>query len=623
MSSPPTARPVVSASPPPQLGGPFPPNVLFRILQALPTAALFTAGLVHPCWRALIYASGPRSQALLKPHLAVLRERFGTAAVPSRLPIAEVRVLVARYARSELLAEFAAVEGYNLPRGRAAAVSDDANLLAVTTGRRVVVYSLRRRAWASLVSLKLPACPVALALGDAYLAVADGAGKVHLYNLLAKTGATGLVYTVDAGGRVTALAVSQDASEGPPLVAVVLEAEVRLIHPSLALAQKREAFFTGGIGVANKKKYRLRKHSASAKFVLATTSRTESTLSAKSLGKQPAISSSAPLSIASPAGQKTWVLTAPLPPFLSGLPARLAFSMSGRQLLLDTHYLGSAWSAECAAEVSRRSIYALKPGQDLAAKPATPTALWRHYRGVAGSLPRWWPKPLDSAASALSRPLHAWDSFYIARDAPDDYGGAGTPEPNTKPTTAASRGRGAGESGGGWVRIISVAPFESRFLLYRDGGPYAVYEGGCAEGYVAFIPPQPGTLAILPFARIPWETSTAVDVASRAVLLDISDEAGGAPVVALIAGRERVVVLLRQRVLVVSLWTGAVVEGERCRDRDRDREVKGEKGGKGSRGGGVGGGGGGGGGGGREMKASNEVDVLVEGIRKKRGCTVM
>ena len=89
-------------------------DIIYRILLHLPLTAVFTASLVSPAWRNLVYHSGPRSQTLLKPHLSLLRDRFGATVVPHKLPITAVKKLLIAYARQELFAQFVSTDTYSL-----------------------------------------------------------------------------------------------------------------------------------------------------------------------------------------------------------------------------------------------------------------------------------------------------------------------------------------------------------------------------------------------------------------------------------------------------------------------------------------------------------------------------
>ncbi|KAI5845179.1 hypothetical protein DFP73DRAFT_455071, partial [Morchella snyderi] len=240
---------------------PLPQNVLCNILSRLPTSSLFTASLVSTEWRKLIFQSGPLSNALLRPHLSVLRERFGFQQVPHRLPIPAVRKLLVRYAKQELLGTLCTKEIYNIKSYTAGccAVKDKCtvpiklrrfaacgSLLAISIkNKHIHIFELTKRPMVLLCKVSVKKQPIALAISEAYLAVLDEGG-VSMYSLLARNTPSFMVvqvYSVKIPQirHPTAIAITP-GTDSTPLVSV-LASSIYLLHPSYALTQKRGGFF--------------------------------------------------------------------------------------------------------------------------------------------------------------------------------------------------------------------------------------------------------------------------------------------------------------------------------------------------------------------------------------------
>ena len=592
----------------------LPPAVVHRILAQLDTTALYSASCVCSDWRRQVYGAGAASQTLLRPHLAVLRARFGADRIPARLPIAAVRRLLALHARLDLLllGTAATVAGsYDLselwpvpappppspsagrlklhPQHQQHHEHQDegrwalsASLLAVRArgGTGVVLLATHTQPMRRLASVKLPApaAPVlALALSESHLAVLDAHHRLHVYHLLARDtphfvvvlvyslpvpglgrggplalalapecgGAGGGAAGGAAGRAMGAGAAGGAAAQAAPLVAV-LGAKLQLIHPSLALAFKRNQFFRGEAG--------------------------------------------GPAPPAEDGGGGEWILTAPGTDV--GLTPPMRFAMRGRQLVLSTAagsgtsatstaaYLGSAWASEDATgELLRRRQRGIKDGQDLANRPHDTDALWRHYcsrtaapAGVgtttapatgtgtaihpaADAVPprgvrKWTPKKLGTGSTAIEAAEHIWDAYYIMTDAAT-----------------------------GAVRIASVAPFQPRLTLYRRPRPrherrrihcgYAVFRGillgGTTRvgGYIAFSPAA-GRLNVLPLERIPWAPpppsqsqsaeDTTAETAGWELVRGCRDIAiGSGDILDMVASAAHVVVVFERRIVVVRL----------------------------------------------------------------------
>ena len=478
-------------------------DIIYRILLHLPLTTIFTASLVSPAWRNLVYHSGPRSQTLLKPHLSLLRDRFGATVVPHKLPITAVKKLLIAYARQELFAQFVSTDTYSLAAVSAGWQDDctafplqrrrwalSGNLLAwATRDRRVHIFETSYRPIRLLTTLKLPRRPIALALNNGYISIVDRS-QLHLYQLLAR-GTTHFMVTKihTLSTPVThpsALAITPDTTS-PPLTAVLGD-DLLLMHPSHCLSQHRANFFSSSY---NEK---------------------------------------------SPSTRTQWIITCPGTTL--NLTGPLSFSMSGRHLALPRAYLGSAWSASSLTELARRRLHGLKPGQDLTEKEHDAHALFRHYRSITGSststpCPRWTPKALDTADMEILDAVHVWDSYYIVTDVESRL-----------------------------VRIVSVAPFEARCILYTRstlvGHPgYAVYPGAGrdgAGGYVCFMPGD-GRVKVLPMAKV-VEGVEGVGDRGWEMGWGCRDIAvGRGEVVGMFAAKDGVVLVFTERVVVLRFWT--------------------------------------------------------------------
>jgi hypothetical protein len=477
----------------------LPTPIITRILQHLPTASIFTASLVCSSWRKLLFTSGPPSQALLKPHLAVLRHHFGEARVPHKMPIAALRKLLVQYARRELFGEFSSTASYNLSSSvQLSQFALSASLLAIVARNgKILLFDLQRIPLRLLAAIKSPGKRVvALALSEAFLAILDEAGKVHLYHLLARDTPNFLpLHTfsvaVPALRDPAAIAITQEGGT-PPLIAVLGGEQLHLLHPAHALSEKRRHFFRDTDEKAG-----------SAEKAIASTNE--------------------------------WILTAPTP----GFTAPIAFGMYGRHISDGSAYLGSAWSNESSAELARRRIYGLKDGQDIATRPHDADALFRHYRGGGkwGALKR-----LDTGEVEVEDALHLWDAFYILTESATGLVRIVSVAPFEHRCSLYRRG-------------------EDRSSGKHCG--YAVWaglkEGKRAPGsYVVFSPAE-GRLKILPLHRIPWNRKPSGDDAGWELLAQCRDVAIGAgEILGLVAGPSRVLVLFVDRVVVVRLWTRKV-----------------------------------------------------------------
>ena len=506
----------------------LPDPVLSRILQYLPTASLFTASLVCSSFRRLLFSSGLASQALLKPHLCVLRERFGQTAVPHKLATPAVRRLLVSYARRDLFGEFSSTVTYDVSdlcstsatwsdacavplRRRRFAVSGSLLAYAVKS-KRVHVFDTRRTPIRLLTTVKLRSRAVAVAVSEVFLAALDET-SVHLYHLLERDTPDFVpmrVYSVSIPGLKSPCTVALTPEENSPPLVAVLGAELVLVHPSHAIAERRGRFF--------------RQDKEENPPVCAG--------SEKEKGRASIASKSKP--------QHEWILTSPGTSIDVSPP--MSFGMAGRHLAVSAQghsaYLGSAWSNEDSHELARRRINGLEDGPDVFGQRTDADLLFRHYHTSR----RWVPKHLDTGAGGVEAEdaTHIWDSYYILTEI---------------------------ETGA--VRIVTVAPYENRCMLYRraesarGGGHcgYAVWsrivDGNKVDGYIAFLPAE-GTLNILPLERIPWTDDGGEDV-GRGLVRECRDIAiGRGEILGMCAGSERVVVVFEDRVVVVRLWVEKV-----------------------------------------------------------------
>ncbi|KAF8542888.1 hypothetical protein BDD12DRAFT_875573 [Trichophaea hybrida] len=516
----------------------LPEAVVYNILQNLPTTSLFTASLVCSSWRKLVYNSGPLSQALLKPHLAVLRERFGEENIPPRIPIHIIRQLLVLYARQDLFGAFSSTVTYNVSDLCSAAVWQDScsiplqrrqfavcgSLIAFALrNKRVLVFETNRHPIRLLTTIKVLTKPITLAVSEVFVAVLDEK-KLHLYQLLARGTPEFMsvnIYSFPLPNlrNPSAIALTPEGNE-PPLVAVLGE-ELYLIHPAHAVTLKRGEFFRDQSGKETKKRW--------------ATGRTQ-------VRSQP------------------WILTAPGSSI--GVSFPIYFTMRGRQLSVSTctvglnndplqhcAYLGSAWGNEDSSELAKRRIYGIKDGQDLLGKLHDADSLFQHYTSKTATntpnpIPKWTPKSLVTRQMESEDAVHIWDSYYILT-----------------------------ETATGYVRIVTVAPFEPRFLLYRRNESFEerrrrhcgytvfrgtkIINGRRVGGYIAFTPSE-GRLNILPLEWISWSESCDDDDVGVGweLVRECRDIAiGGGEILGMFAGVARVVVVLENRIVVVRLWT--------------------------------------------------------------------
>lgn len=560
----------------------LPQKILCNILCHLPTASLFTASLVSREWQALIFESGPVSNFLLRPHLSVLRERFGFQQVPHRLPIPAVRGLLLRYAKQELSGTFCAKEIYNIRtfNSRLSTWSDRCSvplrlrrfavcgsLLAIATrSKHIYVFELTKRPIELLAKISVKNRPVALAISEAYLAVL-GEDSVSMYSLLARNTPAFMVvhiYSVKVPQirHPSAIAITPGL-ESTPLVAV-LATSIYLIHPSYALTQKRGGFF--------------RDHGEDEEEIVAEVSR-------KGKEKQP---------LSTPKGNP-WVLVTAGSGVGASFP--LAFSMYGRQVSLSawgdngadfqrSGYIGALWSNEDPMQLKQRHSLSLKDGENIHNASYSPDQLWRFYKTkltykkknsdgsitpIATAKNRWQAHPIDTGGQmAIESAIHLYDSFYIV----------------TEVTTRL-------------VRIISMAPFSSKMILYRRLDPESgsesdsdvtagmqaghcgyvvVSEGGCS-GYIAFNH-RPGFVKILSIRQILMhgtvdsseEQQMRIGQEITGYLREIAI-GGGGEIVGMAGDAKRLVVITEDRVVVVRLWREDTPGRSVNKDAEPDWEV--------------------------------------------------
>jgi hypothetical protein len=352
----------------------LPVEVVANILKYLPTTSVFTASLVCSDWRKLIYNSGTISQELLRPHLAVLRERYGAREIPQRLLIGTIRKLLVLYARQDLFGTFSSTTTYDMTALASSAIWTDSCRIPLPHRRfalcgTLLVYALRNKRlllfdtsvhpMKLLTSLRIPARPLALAISESFLAVLDEK-KLHLYHLLARGTPRFIVvqlYSIFTPFVFDPIGIAI-TPEGPtpPLVAI-LGHDLQLIHPSYAVTQKRDSLFR--------------------------TQRSE---------KKPS--------------RQEWILAAPGTSI--GITTPIAFGMRGRQLAVRTTdpgsvtrclYLGSAWSSESPGELAKRRSRGIKDGQPLMDQKHDADTLWGHYSSrTQGNPPvmKWSPKQLNT-----------------------------------------------------------------------------------------------------------------------------------------------------------------------------------------------------------------------------------
>ena len=542
----------------------LPPTVVHRILAQLDTTALYSASCVCSDWRRQVYGAGAVSQTLLRPHLAVLRARFGADRIPARLPIAAVRRLLALHARLDLLllGTAATVAGsYDLselwpvpappppspsagrlklhPQRQQHHEHQDegrwalsASLLAVRArgGTGVVLLATHTQPMRRLATVKLPApaAPVlALALSESHLAVLDAHHRLHVYHLLARDTphfVVVLVYSlpVPGLGRDGPLALALAPESGAAGGGAAGAAVGRAMGGGAAAGGAAQAIQAAPLVAVLGAKLQLIHPS------LALVLKRSKFFRGDAGGPAPA---------AEDGGGGEWILTAPGTEV--GLTPPMRFAMRGRQLVLSTAagpgtsasasttsttaYLGSAWANEDATgELLRRRQRGIKDGQDLAHRPHDTDALWRHYCSRTAAAPGTGVGTTTSPATGTGTAIHP------AAD-------AAVPPRGVRKWTPKKLGTGSTaieaaehiwdayyimtDAATGAVRIASVAPFQPRLTLYRRQRPrherrrihcgYAVFRGillgGATRvgGYIAFSPAA-GRLNVLPLERIPW-----------------------------------------------------------------------------------------------------------------------
>lgn len=569
---------------------PLPQNVLYNILSRLPTSSLFTASLVSTEWRKLIFQSGPLSNALLRPHLSVLRDRFGFQQVPHRLPIPAVRKLLVRYAKQELSGTLCAKEIYSIKSYTTgcSAVNDKCtvpmklrrfaacgSLLAISIrNKHIHIFELTKRPMVLLCKVSVKKQPIALAISEAYLAVLDEDG-VSMYSLLARNTPSFMVvhvYSIKIPQirHPTAIAITL-GTDSTPLVSV-LASSIYLLHPSYALTQKRGGFFRG--------------HIEDQEDIIADPSRKGKEKEKETLSYP-----------SSAAKQNPWLLVTSGSSIGASFP--LAFSMRGRQVSVSTWgdydhdfqrsgYIGALWSNEDPVQLKRRQESSLKDGEDILNATHSPDLLWRYYKarlnprrttthketGIEISdssanrqTHRWHAHSFNTGCQmAVESAIHLYDSFYIVTEVKTRL-----------------------------IRIISVAPFTNKMALYRqhdnnsdhDNNPdpdsekpasddataadrplkhcgYAVIPGGKEGGYIAFNH-RPGYIKTLPLRQIPMHVGTinaipseeqdlALGLSITRNLREIAIGKGG-EIVGIAGNAKRLVVVMEERVVVVRLWT--------------------------------------------------------------------
>lgn len=555
----------------------LPQKILCNILCHLPTASLFTASLVSREWQELIFESGPISNFLLRPHLSVLRERFGFQQVPHRLPIPAVRGLLLRYVKQELSGTFCTKEIYNIQAFnsktntwndrcsvplRLRRFSVCGSLLAIAArSKHVYVFELTKKPMELLARISVKKRPVALAISEAYLAVLDE-DSVSMYSLLARNTPAFMVvhiYSIKIPQirHPSAIAITPGLESTP--LAAVLATSIYLIHPSYALTQKRGGFF--------------RNDTEDEEIV---------EVSRKGKEKQ---------RLSTPKGNPWLLATAG-----SGIGASfpLAFSMHGRQVSFSawgnhntdfqrSGYIGALWSNEDPMQLKRRHSHSLKDGENIHNATYSPDQLWRFYKAkltykkknsdgstipISTAKNRWQAHQIDTGGQmTIESAIHLYDSFYIV----------------TEVTTKS-------------VRIISMAPFESKMILYHrldpqpDSEPgvmdgrvghcgYVVVSEGGGTGYVAFNH-RPGFVKILFIRQIPMHGAAN---SSEEQQMRISQEAtghlreiaigGDGHIIGMAGDAKRLVVIMEDRVVVVRLWREDTPGRSVSRDVEPDWEV--------------------------------------------------
>lgn len=516
-----------------------------------------------------MFESGPLSNSLLRPHLSVLRERFGIQQVPHRLPIPAVRKLLLRYAKQELSSTLCAKEIYDTKayiskstwrdhcsvplRLRRFAVCG--SLLAIAMkSKHIYVFELTKKPMELLTRITVEKHPIALAISDAYLAILDEE-HVSMYSLLARNTPSFMVlhiYSIKVPQirHPSAIAITPGL-ESTPLVAV-LATSIYLIHPSYALTQKRGGFFRHG--------------EEEEEEVVEDISR-------KGKEKEKLPLSHSPSSLK----RNPWLLVTAGSGVGASFP--LAFSMHGRQVSISawgdhnsdfqrSGYIGGLWSNEDPVQLKRRHSYSLKDGENVRNATYSPDQLWRFYTAklsynktnvdgsttpITSARNRWQAQPIDTGGQmTIESAIHLYDSFYIV----------------TEVTTRL-------------VRIISLAPFSSKMILYRrsDAGPesecdskpdsadrdikhcgYVVAPGGKDSGYIAFSH-RPGFIKILPIRQIPMHGASSSDEQQTELGQDVTgylrETAIGedGDIVGMAGDAKRLVVVMEDRIIVVRLWS--------------------------------------------------------------------
>ncbi|KAL7272462.1 hypothetical protein RUND412_004734 [Rhizina undulata] len=538
------------------LGTPsLPHNVLYRIFSYLPTTSLFIASLVSHEWRQLIYHSGVPSLVLLRPHLAILRQRFGSARVPFKLPVATVRKLIAEYCRIDLYGQFVTTTTYDIERITSSTWEDYSQIplrlrrfalcseLLAVAGKRgaVYIYELTKSPIELLTVIKLKHNPTALAISEGYLAVVD-AECVYLYSLLARNTPSFMataIYSLNIPQikYPTAVAVTP-GFEDAPLVAVLTNS-LWLIHPSFPLSQKRRRFF----------------RSNSELEPPVRRSRSNRSSYGKGKGKERQHDFLETPTSPSSRWPHNCLLESPASEIGASFP--MSFSMYGRQLLVAAHghqthsgYLGSLYSNEDPKQLERRHSLSLKDGENIGTL-YDPDQLWRHYKAKISPYPsqgeytkrhRWHAQFFETSGMCVEAVQHLWDAFYLLT------------EVDTR-----------------WVRIVSIAPWERLMVLYRredEAGSrlderesvhcgYVVTPGGPETGYIAFSHRR-GRLKILPLHMIDFKSWEFADTPNHALTKDLKDIAIGRQDILGMAGDEKRVVIYQEgRIVSIALWATA------------------------------------------------------------------
>jgi hypothetical protein len=416
--------------------------------------------------------------------------------------------------------------------------------------KRIYMFETNRHPMQLLSVVKIPTRPIALALSECYLAVVDEK-RVYLYQMLArntKKFMVNQVYSIRVPNLDAPMTIAlTPQGKSKPLVAV-LGAELHLIHPAHALSEKRQDFFKANID---------------AKDI---------SISKKSIVKSTIASDCQKSEFERQSRSHKWVLTSPGSSI--GISFPIKFDIYGLQLNVSTLgaqnqssqrsvYLGSAWNNEDPHELARRRINGLPDGVNLQSQTFSPDALFQHYQSkidtktVAQAVIRWTPQHFDTVNLDIEDALHIWDSYYILTD-----------------------------SATGLVQIVSIAPYETKLILYhrpatseercRSHCGYVVYHGTqpgkLSDGYIAFTPSN-GRLKVLPITRITFATRAGsnTDICCRVgweLVMGCRDIAvGPGEILDMFAGANKITIVYDDRVVVVGIWT---YQNITCRKNDNE-----------------------------------------------------